>query len=130
MATATATLRSHVSPRPLSLVKLRFWPFFLGAQKLRGGRKSAPLFWVLAFGRVLGASMVDVVRLSSLRFSSSPSSSSLTPSSSRQRGALCPPPHKLHRWSDASANCSHGGGVAGLGFGTRKRFASLKDTMV
>ncbi|KAK3431441.1 hypothetical protein EUGRSUZ_E03153 [Eucalyptus grandis] len=70
--------------------------------------------------------MVDVVRLSSLRFSSSPSSSSLTPSSSRQRGALCPPPHKLHRWSDASANCSHGGGVAGLGFGTRKRFASLK----
>ncbi|KAK3436285.1 thioredoxin-like 2, chloroplastic [Eucalyptus grandis] len=70
--------------------------------------------------------MADVVRLSSLRFSSSPSSSSLTPSSSRQRGALCPPPHKLHRWSDASANCSYGGGVAGLGFGPRKRFASLK----
>lgn len=67
--------------------------------------------------------MADVVRLSSLRFSSS---SSLTPSSSRQRGALCPPPRKLHRWSDASANWSHGGGVAGLGFGTRKRFASLK----
>ncbi|KAK2631582.1 hypothetical protein EUGRSUZ_L02719 [Eucalyptus grandis] len=43
-----------------------------------------------------------------------------------QRGALCPPPRKLHRWSDASANCSHGGGVAGLGFGTRKQFASLK----
>ncbi|XP_039166218.1 F-box protein At3g12350-like isoform X2 [Eucalyptus grandis] len=43
-----------------------------------------------------------------------------------QRGALCPPPRKLHRWSDASANCSHSGGVAGLGFGTRKRFASLK----
>lgn len=52
---AASTLRSHVSPRPLSLVKLRFLPLFLGAQKLRGGRKSAMLFWVVAFGRVLGA---------------------------------------------------------------------------
>ncbi|KAF8034097.1 hypothetical protein BT93_C0394 [Corymbia citriodora subsp. variegata] len=65
--------------------------------------------------------MADVVRLSSLRFSSS----SLTPSSPRQR-ALCPPPQKLHQRSDSSADCYFGGGVAGLGFGPRKRFASLK----
>ncbi|XP_030448501.1 thioredoxin-like 2, chloroplastic [Syzygium oleosum] len=68
--------------------------------------------------------MADVVRLSSLGFSSSTSSSALTPSSSRQH-ALCPP-QKLHRRSGFSANCSHGGGVAGLGFGPRKQFASLK----
>lgn len=69
--------------------------------------------------------MADVVRLSSLRFSSS--SSSLTPSSS-SRHALCPP-QKLHKRSASSANCSHGGGgggVAVLGFGPRNRFASLK----
>ncbi|XP_030530178.1 thioredoxin-like 2, chloroplastic isoform X2 [Rhodamnia argentea] len=66
--------------------------------------------------------MADVVRLSSLRFSSS-----LTTSSS-SRHALCPP-QKLHKRSDSSANCSSGGGaggVAGLGFVPRKRFASLK----